>query len=62
MKKLPFQSSPGRYEGSKSDCILLATKGDIQAIKAGSSNVHINLHFLQKSGQKKGKMVESNHA
>ena len=42
--KLPFQCSPG----SQSDCILLATNGDIQAINDGSSNVHINLHSVQK--------------
>ena len=49
--KLPFQCSPGRYEGIQSDCtvhILLATNGDIQVINAGSSNVHINLHTVQK--------------
>ena len=46
--KLPFQCSPGRYEGIQSDSILLATNGDIQVINAGSSNVHINLHTVQK--------------
>ena len=48
MQKLPFQCSPVRYEGSQSDCILLATNGDIQAIYAGSPNVYINLHMVQK--------------
>ena len=56
-KKLTLLSSPGRYEGSQSDCILLATNGDIQAINAGSPNVHINLHTVQKVDGGKGKMV-----
>ena len=57
MQKLTLLSSPGRYEGSQSDCILLATNGDIQAINAGSPNVHINLHTVQKVDGGKGKMV-----
>ena len=57
MQKLTLLSSPGRYEGSQSDCILLATNEDIQAINAGSPNVHINLHTVQKVDGGKGKMV-----
>ena len=30
------------YEGSQSVCILPASNGDIQAINAGSPNVHTN--------------------
>ena len=35
-------------------------KGDIQAIKAGSPDVHINLQY--KKWNEAGKMVEDNHA
>ena len=52
-KSYTISCSPGRYEGSQSDCNLLATNGDIQAIKAGSPNVHIYLHILYKSGWRK---------
>ena len=55
-KSLPFQCSPVRYEGSQSDWILLATNGDVQAINAGSSIVHINLHSAQNLHRRKGKM------
>ena len=55
---LPFKGPQGRYEGSQSDCILLVTNGDIQAINAGSSNVHINLHTVQKVDGKKGKWLK----
>ena len=58
MQKLTLLSSPGRYEGSQSDCILLATNGDIQAINAGSPNVHINLHTVQKVDGGKGKWLK----
>ena len=51
------QCSPRRYEGSSSDCILLATNGDIQAINTGSPNVHIHLHTKKKLDGGKGKMV-----
>ena len=37
--------------------VSLATNGDIQAINAGSPNVHINLHTVQKVDGGKGKMV-----
>ena len=56
--KLPFQCSLGRYEGSHSDCILLATNGDIQAINTKSSNGHINLHTVQKVDRGKGKWLK----
>ena len=45
---------------SQSDCILLATNGDIQAINTGSPNVHIYLHTVQKVDRGKGKMVGEN--
>ena len=57
MQKLTLLSSPGKYEGSESDCILLATNGNIQAISAGSPNVNINLHTVQKVDEGKGKMI-----
>ena len=45
---------------SQSDCILLATNGDIQAINTGSPNVHIYIHTVQKVDRGKGKMVGEN--
>ena len=57
-QKPPFQCSPGRFEGSQSDWFLLATNGDIQAINAGSPNVHINLHTVQKVDGGKGKWLK----
>ena len=57
MQKLTLLSSPGRYEGSQSDCILLATN-DINAINAGSPNVLKNLNTVQKVDRGKGKMVD----
>ena len=40
---------------SQSDCILLATKWDSQAINAGSPNVHKNIKYYTESGRRKRK-------
>ena len=45
-------------QGSQSDCILLATNGDILALNAGSPNVHKNLHSVKKVDEGKGKWLE----
>ena len=45
-------------QGSQSDSILLDTNGDILAINAGSSNVHINLQSVQKVDGGKGKWMK----
>ena len=51
------------HQVSKTDYILLATNGDIQAINAGSPSVDINLHTVQKlDGGKVKWLKKRNHA
>ena len=45
-------------QGSQSDCILLATNGDILALNAGSPNVYKNLHSVKKVDEGKGKWLK----
>ena len=46
-----------RYEGSHSDCTLLATNKYIQVIDAWPLNVVKNVQTVQKVDRRKGKMV-----
>ena len=45
------------YEGNQSDCILLATNGDVQGLQCAH-----NLHTVQKWTEVIGKWLEIHHA